>query len=246
MTQKKLDLNDQAVVDRLHELDLQFADVLSRELPVDWSTKEDSKLMKWIAVGLDAAMDIKTLARTVGVDIPLKAPDGALFLGSFATTIKQTVYIPRAWMQPTAFGVRARWRVRAHEWQHALQDSNGVARMPGWPKALQHSVLYLAGCIAHTSDGEEYLAKVEGDAYGVTNYSVSLFSGEAPPPMEESLDSLRSSYNLLGHGPAHAEDILRSHYGSMRVGGIPPVTAAMKLRDFLLSHGSDVRGRVQL
>lgn len=247
MSDKLLTLDDQAVVERLHELDLELTEVLNRELPMQWVVKEDSKIMQLIVKGLDIVQDVRAVAHLFGVDIPLAAPSGTAFMSLFGTTTKQTAALPRKWYEVTPLGVRARWSCRGHEWQHGFQDYRGVKDMPGWPKFLQHSVLYLAGCIAHTPDGEEYLGKVEGDAYAVTAYPAQFFS-DAPPPLEGSLVSLRSSYNLLGNGNgmAIAEDILRAHYTTLASGGCPNVTAARLTKEFLMQHAQDLKGRVVL
>ena len=232
----------QELTDRMFLISQRLRERLDNELPLQWVDKEDDFLCQQISKALDVAATVKQVMQMFNVDIPLAAPDGRRFQEDFATTVKQRVATPRAWRQKTPFGIRAALRTNAHEWQHGFQDHVGV-KAGRWPKMLSHSVLYLAGCLAHTKDGEEYLAKVEGDAYAVTQYCVAWFCGR-PDPIEGPLSSIRTAYNLLDVGPTMAEDVLKSHYETMRVGAIPPVTAARICRDVFYEHAGDLRGRV--
>lgn len=239
-----LDPNDPAVAARLLEVEDGLHARLQEEIPFLEVDKETDLLCSSIAWALDRVQDVKSVASLFGVDIPLAAPRGELFQTSFATTIKNRVAMPKAWLARTGEAAITRLYVKPHEVQHVLQDDRGV-KAGKWPKLLTHSVLYLAGVVAHTPDGEEYVGKVEGDAYAVSANQRRFFSG-TPGDIEGYLASIRLSYNLLGLGPAMAEDVLKSHFATMHGGLCPNVTAARISQEYLYKHAGDLRGRVSL
>lgn len=239
-----LDPNDPAVTSRLLEVAEGLRARLREETSFEIVEKETDLLCESVAFALDRVQDVKTVANLFGIDIPLHAPSGELFQTSFATTVKKRIAKPRAWMAPTAQGACISLYVDAHEVQHVIQDDRGV-KAGKWPKLLTHSVLYLAGVVAHTPDGEEYVGKVEGDAYAVSANQRRFFSG-TPGDIEGYLASIRLSYNLLGLGPAMAEDVLKSHFATMHGGLCPNVTAARISQEYLYKHAGDLRGKVAL
>lgn len=213
---------------------------LNAQCPAVIVEKETDLLSCAIAFAFDRAKDAKAVASLFGVEIPLAAPTGKQFLEGFATTVANRIAVPGSWLTPA--GALNAILVLPHEWQHVKQHVDGV-QAGKWPRVLSHSVLYLAGVVAHTPDGEEYVGKVEGDAYAVTEYVRTFLCG-APAPIEQPLASLRASYNLLGLGPALAEDVLRSHYATIAAGGCPNVWAARVCRDYLYAHAGDLRGKL--
>lgn len=213
---------------------------LNREHPAIIVEKETDLLMGAIAFALTQAKTAKSVASVFGIDLPLNAPSGKEFTENFATTIANRIAVPAAWLTP-AQALNA-LLVLPHEYQHVKQHNDGV-KAGKWPKGLTHSVLYLAGVVAHTPDGEEYVAKVEGDAYAVTE-SIRKFLCGSVAPIDNPLASIRRSYNLLGLGPAMAEDVLRSHYATMQFGGIPNVWAARVCNDWLRANAADLEGKV--
>lgn len=244
MSAAQLSLNDPAVANRCMEVIAGLEDYLNRELPVTWIDKEEDQLCKIIAAGLDVADSVKSMAMLVGVDIPLNAPNGKAFQENFATTLKQRIAIPKKWRNGTPQGISALFRTVSHEWGHAWQDAHAVA-MGKWPKSLTHSVLYLAGVLFHTKDGEEYVGKVEGDQYATSAFCVKWLTGELEP-IEWSLSSIKTSYNLFDIGTTHAEDILRSHYATLQAGGIPNTISSRLTRDYFYAHAGDLKGRLAL
>lgn len=213
---------------------------LNREHPAIIVEKETDLLMGAISFALTQAKTVKSVVSVFGVDLPLNSPNGKEFLENFATTIANRIAVPSAWLTP-AQALNA-CLVLPHEYQHVKQHNDGV-KAGKWPKGLTHSVLYLAGVVAHTPDGEEYVAKVEGDAYAVTE-SIRKFLCGSVAPIDNPLASIRRSYNLLGLGPAMAEDVLRSHYATMQFGGIPNVWAARVCNDWLRANAADLEGKV--
>lgn len=200
--------------------------------------KEDALLHKTIAHALSLASDVRSVATLFGVDIPLRAPDGDAYLSHFATTIGTQVAVPHGWSAVD------RMMVDPHEAQHVLQHKHGVDA-EWWPRITTHSVLYLAGVVAHSAAGEEYVGKVEGDAYAVTQTVRAFLTGH-PAPLADCLRPLVDSYNLLGVGAQMAESVLRSHYATIAAGLVPPVTMALVAHDWLETHAPDLRGAVRL
>lgn len=231
-----------ALASRLLEVREGLCAELQREHPAVIVEKETDLLSGAIAWSLDRAAQVKSVASLFGVDIPLAAPSGLAFLTDFATTIANRIAVPAAWLTPAQAATAL--LVLPHEYQHVKQFNDGV-KAGKWPRIATHSVLYLAGVVAHTPDGEEYVGKVEGDAYAVTE-SIRQFLSSAPAPIEYPLASIRRSYNLLGHGTVQAEDVLRSHYATMAGGTCPNVWAARVCREWLYKHAGDLRGKVAL
>jgi hypothetical protein len=135
--------------------------------------------------------------------------------------------------------VATRLLVLPHEWQHVKQYRDGVAA-GWWPKAVSHSVLYLAGVVVKTDDGAEYVGKVEADGYAVTEY-VRAFLYGAPRPVEEVVASLRHHYNLVTGGCTTAEGLLRSHFKDIAEGEAPNCWAA-RICSEVFSRYADLRG----
>lgn len=196
--------------------------------------KEDSILHGSVAHALGLASNVREVARRFGVDIPLKAPSARAYLEDFATTIGREIAIPRKW------GSLARILVVPHEAQHVVQHNAGVDA-GWWPRITTHSVLYLAGVVGHTEIGEEYVGKVEGDAYAVTQTVRAYLFGH-PAPLVDTLRPLVESYNLLGVGASMAEAVLRSHYATIAAGLVPNVTMARLAHEWLSAHAPDLRG----
>lgn len=202
--------------------------------------KEDSALHRTIAKAFDAATDVRQAASMLSLDVPLAIPSGAEYLSDFSTTIGDTIALPRRLHQPE--GAFDRLLVEPHEWQHVAQHQHGVAA-GWWPKATSHSVLYLAGVVAKTTDGAEYVGKVEADGYAVTE-TVRAFFCREPRPFEEIVANLERHYNLATGGSATAAGLLRSHYRALETGGIPNVWAARVAHEYLSEHAADLRGQV--
>lgn len=196
--------------------------------------KEDSYIHSSIAHALGLASNVREVAHRFGVDIPLKAPSARAYLEDFATTIGREIAVPRKW------NARSRLLVIPHECQHVVQHAEGVDA-GWWPRITTHSVLYLAGVVAHTAAGEEYVGKVEGDAYAVTQSIHEYLTGH-PQPLVDCLRPLVESYNLLGNGAQMAESILRSHYATIAAGLVPNVTMALVARAWLEANAPDLRG----
>lgn len=224
--------------ERLEEIATGLRAACVRESGAFFLVKEDSLLHKPIAHALSLASDVREVARTFGVDISLRAPDGDAYLSHFATTIGTQVAVPRGW------SALDRLLADAHECQHVLQFKQGVDA-GWWPRITTHSVLYLAGVVAHSACGEEYIAKVEGDAYAVTQTVRAFLTGH-PAPLAECLRPLVDSYNLLGVGAQMAESVLRSHYQTLAAGLVPNVTMAVVAHDWLEAHAADCKGAVRL
>lgn len=196
--------------------------------------KEDSVIHGSIAHALGLASNVQEVARRFGVDIPLKAPSAKAYLEDFATTIGRDVAVPRAWSP------LSRLLTIPHECQHVAQHNAGVDA-GWWPRIVTHSVLYLAGVVAHTEAGEEYVGKVEGDAYAVTQTVRAYLFGH-PAPLVDTLRPLVESYNLLGVGASMAEAVLRSHYATIAAGSVPNVTMARLAHEWLSENAADLRG----
>ena len=239
-----LSTDDPSVASHLLEVEQGLRARLQQELGFSLVEKQGDMLSKSIAFALDGATLVHDVVQTFGVDIPLHAPSGKSFLEGFATTIGPRIAMPEAWLASTGAAAATRLFVFPHEWQHVKQFHDG-ASAGKWPKVTSHSVLYLAGVLAHTTDGEEYVGKVEGDAYAVSACMRWFFSG-TPGSIEGYLSSIRLSYNLLGFGPAMAEDVLKAHFATMHGGIAPNVTAARIATEWLYLHAGDLRGKVAL
>lgn len=224
---------------RLLELEKELREALSAEQPADVVVKEESALHNAIAAGFKAVASAKEIASLVSLDLPVSLPSGPEYLSSFGTTIGSTIALPRAWHSPEEAPTRL--LVVPHEWQHVKQYRDGVAA-GWWPKAVSHSVLYLAGVVAKTDDGAEYVAKVEADGYAVTEYMRAFLYG-APRPVEEVVANLRHHYNLVTGGCTTAEALLRSHYRDIAEGEAPNCWAARIASELLTSSRfADLRG----
>jgi len=173
-----LNADDPTVASRLIEVEQGLRARLQQELGFSLVEKQGDLLSKAIAWSLDGATLVKDIVQCFGVDIPLSAPSGKSFLEGFATTIGPRIAMPSAWLEATGSAAATRLYVFPHEWQHVKQFTDGVSAGK-WPKITTHSVLYLAGVVAHTTDGEEYVGKVEGDAYAVSACVRWFFSGIA-------------------------------------------------------------------
>lgn len=235
-------LTDPAVLSRVLEVNQRLRERLISEMPFTYAVKGESPIMRGIAHGLGLANDVKAVAATFGLDIPLAAPSEEDFLTVFATTLGQTDYKPKAWFESTPLGATASIDTDAHEWGHGWQHKQGV-NAGWWPKLTAHSVLYLAGVLFHDKAGEAYVGKVEGDQYGTTAFCRKWFTG-TPGSMPAMLRSIRNSYNLLNVGPAVAEGILSSHFGTMGEGLVPNVTAAIIAAEVYAQHAQDLKGRL--
>jgi hypothetical protein len=239
-----LNADDPTVASRLIEVEQGLRARLQQELGFSLVEKQSDTLSKAIAWSLDGATLVHDVVQTFGVDIPLAAPSGKSFLEGFATTIGPRIAMPEAWLASTGSAAATRLFVFPHEWQHVKQFHDGAAAGK-WPKITSHSVLYLAGVVAHTPDGEEYVGKVEGDAYAVSANVRRFFAG-SPGEIDSYLASIRLSYNLLSVGPVMAEDVLKSHFATMAANVCPPVTAARISQEYLYKHAGDLRGKVAL
>ncbi len=224
--------------ERIEEVAAGLRAACVKESGAAFIAKEDALLHKTIAHALSLASDVRSTAQLFGVDIPLRAPNGDEYLTRFATTIGSQVAVPRAW------SALDRLMVDAHECQHVLQYRHGVDA-GWWPRITTHSVLYLAGVVAHSAAGEEYVGKVEGDAYAVTQSIRAYLTGH-PAPLADCLRPLVESYNLLGVGAQMAESVLRSHYATIAAGLVPNVTMAVLAHDWLETHAADLKGAVSL
>lgn len=193
--------------DRIAEIAEGLRDRVRDETGAVFVAKGESAVHRGIAAALDLADSVRDIATTFGVDIPLAAPSGSRYLRDFATTLGHVVAMPASW------GPLDQLLVDAHEGQHVVQHRAGVDA-GWWPRVTSHSVLYLAGVLAHTAAGEEYVGKVEGDAYAVTE-TVRAWLAGAPLPLEQTLRPLVESYNLLGVGSEMAALVLRSHYATL-------------------------------
>jgi len=207
---------------------------------VTLSVKNRHPLHLSIAFVLGKASELKAAARVIGVDLPLRAPDSRQYLSQFVTTIGHDISEPEDMTEPQH--ALSRILVRPHECQHVMQHIVGV-NAGWWPRITTHSVLYVAGVVAHTEAGEEYVGKVEGDAYAVTETARKFFNGK-PRPLAAVMQPLVESYNLLGVGSDMARAVLRSHYATFDAGRVPNVTMAKVVNDYLETHASDLKGRV--
>lgn len=231
---------DEKTLGRLEELVRGLGERMDAQHPAHVVVKEDSTLHRTLAKLFDVVGDVKQAASLLSIDVPVRIPTGREYLDSFATTIGDTVALPRAMFERAhAF---ERILIEPHERQHGKQDDDGV-KAGWWPKATSHSVLYLAGVVTKTDDGAEYVGKVEADGYAVTETVRQFFTG-AVRPLPDITSSLERHYNLATGGSRTAAGILRSHYRALETGGVPNVWAARVAHEFLSEHAADLRGRV--
>lgn len=228
------------ISERLNALSLGLRERLNAEHPAHVVVKEDSALHREIAKAFDIAADVRQAASLLSIDVPLSIPSGAEYLADYATTIGDTIALPRKMHAPAA--AFERLLVEPHEWQHVAQHRHGV-NAGWWPKAVSHSVLYLAGVVAHTADGSEYVGKVEADGYAVTETMRMFLTGRVRP-LEEITSSLTRHYNLVTGGSTTAAGLLRSHYRALETGDVPNVWAARVAHEYLSEHAADLRGQV--
>jgi hypothetical protein len=227
------------VLSRLNQLEEELRDALRAEQPAEVVVKEDSPVHNALASGFGVVTSVKEAASLLSLDLPVNTPSGPEYLSEFATTLASSIALPRAWHSPEEAPTRL--LVVPHEWQHVKQYRDGVAA-GWWPKAVSHSVLYLAGVVAKTDDGAEYVAKVEADGYAVTEYMRAFLYG-APRPVEEVVANLRHHYNLVTGGCTTAEALLRSHYRDIAEGEAPNCWAARIASELLTSSRfADLRG----
>lgn len=224
---------------------VEVADALERDLCAHLGctvvAKDDSALHRAIAAAFDGVdlgeAKLRELATFVHFDPPrLALPTGEEYLTEFTTTIGDTIAVPRAWRDPAR--VVERLITPIHEGVHVEQHQDGV-NAGWWPKAVSHSVLYLAS--AATDDASEYLGKVEADAYAVGEY-VARWLGLPPRATEDVIGSLTHSYAIRPAGAVTASLVLRSHYATMATGGLPNVRLARWARDWYTANAPDLAG----
>ena len=225
---------------RLVELAAGLRERLNAEHHAVVVVKEDSALHHDIAKVFDLANDVRQAASLLSLDVPLAIPSGAEYLTQYATTIGDTIALPRQMHESAA--AFERLLVEPHEWQHVAQHQHGVSA-GWWLKAVSHSVLYLAGVVAKTTDGSEYVGKVEADGYAVTETVRQFFTGRVRP-LEEITSNLARHYNLVVGGSTTAAGILRSHYRALETGGVPNVWAARVAHEYLREQAADLEGQV--
>ena len=224
-------------LDELEAVDLGLEGVLRAEEPAAVVVKEDAELHRAIAKALDAGELAQEFAAYLSLDLPLSAPSGKEYMEGFVTTIGRSIALPRADFARERVG--ARILTKPHEWQHVRQHAKGVAA-GWWPEAVSHSVLYLAG-VLRREEGAEYVGKVEGDAYAVTEFLRFWFTGAARP-QEYVADLLARQYNLIGIGTDVARGVLLPHYRSILRGEAPNVWAARLAGEFLDTNFPHLRG----
>lgn len=230
--------------ERLDEVARALEAALEHEVGCTVVTKEESYLHVSIAAAFDAARGVVAKVRELAPFLsaavpPLGLPTGAEYLADFATTIGNEIALPRAWRLPG--GALERLLVLPHEATHVTQHQKGVD-LGWWPKAVSHSVLYLASIAG--GDGAEYVGHVEGDAYAVTECVRGWLSPGSRRSADEVAESLRRHYALAGVGTDVAIASLRSHYKTMDDGGVPNVRLARWTISWLNAHAADLRGQV--
>ncbi len=230
--------------ERLDEVATGLEGYLAAELGAVVVDKDLSPLHKAIAEVFDKADEAQRYAHELGsllsLDVPtLGLPTGKEYLEDFATTIGSTIALPPAWRRPE--GARTRILTLPHEGTHVDQHHRGV-KAGWWPRKVTHSVLYLASITG--GDAAEYVGHVEADAYATTE-AMRRWLGGALRPTTDITDSLRRHYALAGVGVVVAEATLLSHYKTMETGGIPNVRVCRLSIDWLETHASDIKGRVQ-
>lgn len=225
-------------IERLDEVALGLRAHLNSKIPAQVIAKEDSSVHRAIASALSVAHGGAALLAHLSIDVPVNLPSAEDYLSRFGTTIGTAIALPRAWHRPE--GAIERLYVEPHEWQHVKQHLDGVDA-GWWPRVASHTVLY-ASSVA-SDEGAEYLGKVEGDAYAVSAAVWAFLTG-SPPSLDDSLASLRRNYALRPAGADTAAGILRSHYRTMRRGGVPNVWAARESVGWLDANAADLRGAV--
>lgn len=222
--------------ERIHEVAVGFRKACAKETGAHFVKKRDVPLHMGIAGALDVVGSVKDVALSFGVDIPLAAPRGDEYLDHFATTIGREVAVPEGW------GDLDTMMTDPHECLHVWQFVHAPESW-GLPKVVTHSILYLLGVVFHDKAGEEYMGKIEGDAYAVTQ-TVKKFLRESQTadPLEVVVKPLIESYNLLNLGPATARGILASHLATMEAGLLPNVTMARFAWDWLSTNAADLKG----
>lgn len=205
--------------------------------------KETNPLHRAIGEAFDKATQVldgtRVVASWLSYDVPARGvPTGEEYLSNFATTIGDTIALPRAWRR--ADQAPTRLILLPHEVLHVHQFKRGVA-MKWWPAMTTHSVLYLSSIAG--GDGAEYVGHVEGDAYAVTE-AIRTWLGGMRRPIDSIADSLRRHYALAGVGVIVAEATLVSHYKTMESGGIPNIRVCRLAIDWLETNASDLKGKV--
>lgn len=231
--------------ERLHEVAQGLESYLCKEFKCTVVDKDTSPLHQAAARAFDAARTgvgaVRELASLLSIDVPqVGLPTGAEYLERFATTVGNTIALPRAWRTP--YRAALRLALLPHEGAHVDQHQRGVSA-GWWPKATTHSVLYLASIAG--GDAAEYLGHVEADAYATTE-ALRAWLGGARRPIGDIADSLRRHYALAGVGVVVAEATLVSHYRTMEDGGIPNVRVCRAALDWLETHAADIKGQVPL
>jgi hypothetical protein len=230
--------------ERIEEVAAGLEAYLCKEFNADVVDKDTSPLHLAAARGFDAARTgvgaARALASLLSIDVPqVGLPTGEEYLKNFATTVGSTVALPRAWRTPDHAPMRI--RLLPHEVVHVDQHQRGV-KAGWWPKATTHSVLYLASIAG--GDAAEYLGHVEADAYAATE-ALRGWLGGGRRSTGDITSSLRRHYALAGVGVVVAEATLLGHYKTMDDGGIPNVRVCRLSIDWLETHASDLKGRVQ-
>lgn len=228
--------------ERLAEVAEGLEAYLCKELGAEVVDKDTSPVHQLAARAFDAARTghgaVRELGSLLSLDVPkLGLPTGAEYLENFATTIGDTIALPRAWRTPDHAAVRI--KLLPHEAVHVHQDAVGV-NAGWWPKSTSHSVLYLASIAG--GDGAEYLGHVEADAYATTE-AIRAWLGGGRRSIADIVDSLRRHYALVGVGVDVAENNLLSHYATMDDGGIPNVRVCRMSIDWLETHAADLKGK---
>ena len=226
---------------RLHELAEELREKLAAEVPAEVVVKEESQIHVAIAGAFSSVLMVKEAASLLSIDLPVSIPSGTEYLTEFGTTIGHLIALPRAWHGEDQ-GI-TRLLVLPHEWQHVKQHRDGV-NAGWWPKVTTHSVLYLAGVVAKTEAGAEYVGKVEADAYAVTEFVRWWFTG-ATRPAADVAASLRHHYNLVTGGSTVAEALLLSHLREVERGEAPNVWAARITEELLVKRAADLRGTLR-
>ena len=226
---------------RLAELAQELREKLAAEQPADVVVKEESLIHSSIAGAFSTVMKVKEAASLLSIDLPVSIPSGPEYLSGFATTIGSSIAMPREWHGPEHGYTRL--LVLPHEWQHVKQHRDGVDA-GWWPKVTTHSVLYLAGVVAKTEAGAEYVGKVEADGYAVTEFVRWWFTGSTRPAADVAA-SLRHHYNLVTGGSTVAEALLLSHLREVERGEAPNVWAARIAEELLTKRAADLRGSLR-
>jgi len=231
--------------ERLHEVAAGLEAYLCKEFKCTVVDKDTSPLHLAAAHAFDAARTgvgaTRELASLLSIDVPqVGLPTGREYLEQFATTIGNTLALPRAWRTPERAATRI--PLLPHEVVHVDQHQRGVSA-GWWPKSTTHSVLYVASIAG--GDAAEYLGHVEADAYATTE-AVRGWMGGGRRAVGDITSSLRRHYALAGVGVVVAEATLLSHYRTMDDGGIPNVKVCRLAIDWLETHAADIKGRVQV